>query len=58
MYDPTDDRGVPLTTGIPRIVTIAGVLGVILIFVIAGLVLSTADHGHMWPASNTLNLKL
>ena len=58
MHDPTDDRGVPLTTGIPRIVTWAGVIGVVLIFVVAGMVLATADHGHMWPASSTLNLKL
>jgi len=58
VFDPTDDRGVPISTGIPRIVTIAGALGVVLIFVIAGLVLSTAGHGHMWPADTTLNLKL
>ena len=58
MHDPTDDRGVPISSGIPHLVTWAGALGVVLIFVIAALVLSTAGHGHMWPADTTLTLKL
>ena len=58
MFDPTDDRGVPISSGIPRLVTWAGIIGVVMIFIVAGMVLATADHGHMWPADNTLNLKL
>jgi hypothetical protein len=58
MHDPTDDRGVPVSTGIPRLVVVAGIVGVILIFVVAGMVLTTSGYGHLWPASDTLTLKL
>lgn len=58
MYDVHDERGVPISSGIPPIVVWAGVAGVALIFVIAGLVLSQAHYGHLWPSENTLNLKL
>ena len=58
MYDLEDERGVPISSGVPRIVVWAGIAGVILIFVIAGLVLAVSGYGHMWPSENTLNLKL
>ncbi len=58
MYDVKDDRGVPISGGIPPLVIWAATAGVILIFIVAGLVLSNAAYGHLWPASNTLNLKL
>jgi len=58
MFDPQDERGVPISTGIPRIVIIAGVAGVLLIFIVAGMVLSTAGFGHVWPAENSTNIKL
>jgi hypothetical protein len=58
MHDPTDSRGVPTSQGIPSVVIWAGIIGVILIFAVAGMVLSTSGYGHLWPASNTLNLKL
>ncbi len=58
MYDPKDLRGVPISTGIPSIVTWTGVAGVILIFVIAGMVLASAGYGHVWPAENALRIKL
>ena len=58
MYDPQDQRGVPITTGIPRIVVWAGVAGVVLIFVIAGMVVGSSGNNHVWPADNTLTIKL
>jgi hypothetical protein len=58
MHDPTDSRGVPISQGIPTLVIWAGIIGVILIFAVAGMVLGSAGFGHLWPASNTLNLKL
>ncbi len=58
MYDPKDTRGVPISTGIPSIVTWTGLAGLILIFIIAGMVLGTAGYGHVWPAANSLNIKL
>ena len=58
MYDLEDERGVPISSGVPRIVFWAGIAGVILIFIIAGLVLAVSGYGHLWPSENTLNLKL
>lgn len=58
MYDLEDNRGVPISSGIPRLVLYAGIAGVLLIFVIAGMVLATSGSGHIWPASATLNIKL
>ncbi len=58
MYDLEDERGVPISSGVPRIVLWAGIAGVILIFIIAGLVLAVSGYGHIWPSENAVNLKL
>jgi len=58
MYDQEDERGVPISTGIPKLVTWSGIVGVVLIFVVAGMVLATAGVNHVWPASASTNLKL
>jgi ABC-type phosphate transport system auxiliary subunit len=58
MYDLEDERGVPISSGVPRIVLWAGIAGVILIFIIAALVLAVSGYGHLWPSDRTLNLKL
>ncbi|GAC1571565.1 MAG: hypothetical protein NVS3B7_01820 [Candidatus Elarobacter sp.] len=58
MYDPKDERGVPVSSGIPPLVMWSSIACVVLIFVIAGMVLSTSGHGHIWPAADSTNLKL
>ena len=58
MYDLQDDRGVPISSGIPKLVLWAAIAGVVTIFVIAGLVLANSGFGHVWPAENSLNIKL
>lgn len=58
MTDPKEVQGVPVSAGIPSIVLTAALAGVVLIFIIGGLVLSQAHFGHIWPASDTVNLKL
>ncbi|MDB5026801.1 MAG: hypothetical protein JWO66_490 [Candidatus Eremiobacteraeota bacterium] len=58
MYDIEDERGVPISAGIPPLVTWAGVGGVVLIFVVAAMVLASAGYGHVWPAENSTHLKL
>jgi hypothetical protein len=58
MTDPQEIQGVPVSAGIPSIVVAVGMVGVILIFIIGGLVLSQAHYGHIWPASDSVNLKL
>ena len=49
---------VPQSAGIPPIVWRAVIASIVLIFIVGGLVLSQAGYGHMWPAENTLRLKL
>ena len=58
MYDIEDERGVPISSGIPPLVLWAGIAGVILIFIIAGMVVGTSSNNHVWPAENATNLKL
>lgn len=58
MYDVEDERGVPISSGIPRLVIWAGIGGVILIFVVAGMVLSTSGQGHLWPWDKTQHIPL
>jgi len=58
MYDLEDERGVPISAGIPPLVLWSGVAGVVLIFVIAGLVLGNSASGHVWPADQAVNIKL
>jgi hypothetical protein len=58
MYDVEDERGVPISSGIPPLVLYAGIAGVVLIFIIAGCVLAVSGYGHIWPSDNTTNLKL
>jgi type IV secretory pathway TrbD component len=58
MTDPHDVHGVPASAGIPNMVIVTGLCCVVLIFVVAGLVLSNAAFGHIWPASDVVNLKL
>ncbi|HEV3088987.1 MAG TPA: hypothetical protein VGX96_17375 [Candidatus Elarobacter sp.] len=53
-----DERGVPVSSGVPTLVVWAGIAGVILIFVIAGMVLATSGNNHVWPAENATNIKL
>jgi len=53
MYDKVDSRGVPVSKGIPSIVQIAGMIGVVVIFVIGGSVIALGGWGHMWPASTS-----
>jgi len=58
MHDVEDERGVPISSGIPPLVMWAGIAGVVLIFVIAGMVVGTSGNNHVWPAENTLTIKL
>ena len=58
MYDLDDERGVPISSGVPRIVLWAGTGGVILIFIMAALVLAVSGYRHIWPAENATQLRL
>ena len=58
MYDRTDERGVPISAGIPPIVIVAAIVGVIVILTIISLVFSNSGFGHAWPVSKGSQLPL
>jgi hypothetical protein len=58
MNDPKDSRGVPISAGIPPIVTWSAIFGVIMVFVIVGLVIYASPYGHVWPSIDSTKIKL
>ncbi|GAC1659720.1 MAG: hypothetical protein NVS9B12_13530 [Vulcanimicrobiaceae bacterium] len=58
MYDPTDERGVPVSKGVPVAVRYAGIIGLIFIFGMGFLTVIQAEYGHMWPGATTLKMDL
>jgi hypothetical protein len=58
MYDIKDERGVPVSTGIPPIVRWAAFIGFIIILTILSFVIFASNYHHIWPASNTTHIKL
>jgi hypothetical protein len=58
MYDLKDERGVPISAGIPPIVVIAAIIGLIMIFTVGTLVFSNSRYGHAWPASTATSIPL
>ena len=58
MNEVKDDRGIPVSAGIPPIVIIAACIGVFMVFVIVGLVLSNSNFGHSWPSVNSTTINL
>jgi hypothetical protein len=58
MYDIKDDRGVPVSSGIPPIVVWAVAIGICLIFTILGLCIFGSNYHHVWPAIDSTHIKL
>lgn len=58
MYDQVDERNVPKSAGIPPLVYISVILGVIAIFVILSLVFANSGANHAWPSSASLTVPL
>ena len=58
MYDLVDERGVPVSRGIPMVVRIAAVVGIIAIFAVGAFVILEASYGHAWPYQNVLRIPL
>jgi hypothetical protein len=58
MYDLKDERGVPISAGIPPIVVIAAIIGLIMIFTVGTLVFTNSAANHKWPASTTTSIPL
>lgn len=58
MYDPTDERGVPTSRGIPRVVIVAATVGILMIFAIGGWTIVKSGYGHVWPVQQALRIPL
>jgi len=58
MYDIKDDRGVPVSAGIPPIVKWAAIIGVLGIMVILGMTIFGSPYHHIWPSLDTTKIKL
>ncbi len=58
MYDQVDERGVPVSKGIPMLVQVAGLIGVVVIFVIGGSVVYSSGWGHFWPSQTVQRIDL
>jgi hypothetical protein len=58
MYDIKDERGVPVSSGIPPIVIWAVAIGIVMIFGILGMTIFGSNFHHIWPAIDTTHIKL
>ena len=58
MYDQVDARGVPTSRGIPPLVRILVIIGVIAVFAVGAATILTAGYGHYWPANKTLRVPM
>lgn len=58
MYDPTDERGVPTSRGIPRAVIIAAAIGILAIFAVGAYTIAMSGYGHVWPWQQSLRIPL
>lgn len=53
-----DFGAVPSSRGIPRGVSVAAAIGIIIIFAIGALVVFNSGFGHQWPAAKTQRVDL
>ena len=58
MFDPTDERGVPTSRGVPRVVIIAATIGILAIFGVGAYTIYMSGYGHVWPAAQSLRIPL
>jgi hypothetical protein len=58
MEDVRDERGVPVSQGIPPAVRIAFGIGVCLIISVGGMVIGASRFGHIWPADKVTQIPL
>ena len=58
MYDRYDERGVPISAGIPPIIFISAFIGLIIIATMVTLVFASSRSNHVWPAHNSTTIPL
>lgn len=58
MHDVRDERGVPISAGIPPIVRVAMGIGLFLVISVGGMVIGGSRFGHVWPSSRVTTIHL
>lgn len=58
MFDPTDERGVPTSRGVPHVVLIAVVVGILAIFGVGAYTIYMSGYGHVWPSMQAARIPL
>lgn len=58
MHDRSDDRNIPISAGIPRVIYVSAVVGICLIFTMLTMVFVNSGANHAWPASSSLAVPL
>ncbi len=56
MYDVKDERGVPKSSGIPPIVRISAIIGILIVFTVLTLVFRNSSFGHSWPSNTSVSI--
>ena len=58
MHDLHDERGVPISAGIPPLVVVAVFIGIGVILTMLALVFTNSGFGHAWPANTSTQVRL
>jgi hypothetical protein len=58
MYDIKDSRGVPISGGVPPIVRVAIVIVLVGVVIMLSIVGGASRYGHVWPSTDSQNIKL
>jgi hypothetical protein len=58
MFDILDERGVPASRGVPMVVRIAAIIGILCIFGMGAVTIGFSVYGHQWPATKALRIPL
>ena len=58
MYDVRDEHDVPVSAGVPLLVRLSAIFGIIVILVIIGLVAGNSAFGHAWPSGSSTKIPL
>ena len=54
MHDVVDYRNIPISTGIPPVIYISALVGLVMIAAFVAMVFATSSSNHRWPSSSTL----
>ena len=58
MHDRLDEHNIPVSAGIPRVIYISSVVGIIMIFTMLTMVFVNSGANHAWPSQSSLTVPL